>query len=77
MRQGANSVSIYSALRQEMPVSTFGQRWIEGNFSEKSILQFNNLPGDRLSDLQNADRINREKTVAGGRTGVETEDAFV
>jgi hypothetical protein len=59
-----------------MPVPTVIQRRIGNNFSEKSILQFNDLPGDRLSDLQDTDRIERGKTVAGGRSGVETENAF-
>ena len=42
----------------------------------KSIPQFDDLPDDRLSDLNDAYRIKRGKTVLGGRPGIKVEDAI-
>ena len=54
----------------------FNHRSNVGSGTTKSIPQFEDLSGDRLSDLDDADLIELQKAVAGCRTGIKIQDAI-
>jgi hypothetical protein len=76
MRHGANIVSIQYSWQDNCLFQPSFNVGLEATSFEKSILQFHDLRGDHLPDLQDTNGIEREETVAGGRTGVKTKDAF-